>query len=250
MGADALEEVRASIGDLRAAEFGVLVDLYLSYRAVEAWDEMLALVRVMPEPLARSVMVREQLGLALNRMHRGKEAEEVLLGVIDERGASSETYGILGRVYKDRWTESSDPLEAEGHLKRAIDAYLKGFEADWRDAYPGVNAVTLMELIDPPDPRREELLPVVRYASTRRVLAGSPDYWDHATLLELAVLAGDDAAATAHVGDALAVAEEGWQKQTTANNLALIRKARSERGEDLALLDRIIDSLAKPSPAS
>jgi hypothetical protein len=43
---------------------------------------------------------------------------------------------------------------ARGILDRAIGACLKGSEADWRDAYPGVNAVMLMELKEPPDPRR------------------------------------------------------------------------------------------------
>jgi hypothetical protein len=65
------------------------------------------------------------------------------------------------------------------------------FEADWRDAYPGINAVTLMELKDPPDPQREQLLPVVAYAVERRIAAGKPDFWDFATRLELAVLAKD-----------------------------------------------------------
>jgi MAP3K TRAFs-binding domain len=70
-----------------------------------------------------------------------------------------------------------------------------GFEADWRDAYPGINAVTLMELKDPPDPRGGALVPVVRYAVERRVEAGKPGYWDYSTLLELAVLAKDESKA-------------------------------------------------------
>ena len=60
-------------------------------------------------------------------------------------------------------------------IEKAIGAYLSGFEADWRDAYPGINAVTLMELRDPPDPRRLEILPVVRYAVTRRIATSRPD---------------------------------------------------------------------------
>jgi len=40
-----------------------------------------------------------------------------------------------------------------------------------------------MELKDPPDPRRERLIPIVSYAVERRVASGQPDYWDHATLL-------------------------------------------------------------------
>lgn len=54
-------------------------------------------------PLAATVLVQEQFGLALNRAGRGVEAERVLLDLLANRGPSSETYGILGRVYKDRW---------------------------------------------------------------------------------------------------------------------------------------------------
>ncbi len=77
----------------------------------------------------------------------------------------SETSAILGRIYKDRWeaaAKAGDNLTAQGLLNKAIKAYLHGFEADWRDAYSGVNAVTLIELKNPPDPRRLDLIPVVR----------------------------------------------------------------------------------------
>lgn len=89
----------------------------------------------------------------------------MLLGLIQARGPSSETSAILGRIYKDRWeaaAKAGDNLTAQGLLNKAIKAYLHGFEADWRDAYPGVNAVTVIELKNPPDPRRLDLTPVVR----------------------------------------------------------------------------------------
>jgi hypothetical protein len=186
----------------------------------------------MAPPLAATVMVREQLGLALNRAERGDEAERVLLDLIAQRGPSSETYGILARVYKDRWeaaAKAGDHYLARGLLDKAIDAYLKGFEADWRDAYPGINAVSLMELKEPPDPRRERLIPVVTYAVERRIAAGKPDYWDYATLLELAVLAKDEQRATDALGRALAAVREVWEPETTARNLRLIREARERR---------------------
>ena len=52
--------------------------------------------------------------------------------------------------------------------------------------------ITLMELKEPPDPRRGQLIPVVTYAVERRIATGKPDYWDHATLLELDVLGKDE----------------------------------------------------------
>jgi hypothetical protein len=234
---DGIETVRAvegELGDLAKQESGVVIDLFLSYRAVKAWPEMIALVEKMAPPLAATVMVREQLALALNRAGRSDEAERVLLDLLRKRGPSSETYGILGRVYKDRWEEASKRGEAflaRGLLDRAIDAYLRGFEADWRDAYPGVNAATLMEIKEPPDTRRQQLIPVVRYAVGRRIAAGKPDYWDHATRLELAVLAKDEQEAGAALGDALALVRESWEPETTARNLRLIREARERRDE-------------------
>lgn len=232
-GLDAVRAVEAGLGSLEDIEAGVIIDLFLSYRAVRGWQEMIELAAHMPRPLADTVMVQEQLALALNRAGRGEAAERVLLELIAKRGPSSETYGILGRVYKDRWEEASQRQESfltRGLLDRAIDAYLHGFEADWRDAYPGINAVTLMEFKEPPDPRREMLIPVVRYAVGRRLAAGQPDYWDHATRLELAVLAQDEQEAVAALGDALAAVREPWEPETTVRNLRLIREARERRG--------------------
>ena len=69
---------------------------------------------------------------------------------------------------------------------------MKGFEADWRDAYPGINAVSLMEIKNPPDPKRLDLIPVVKYAIERKIASGKQDYWDVATKLELAILLKDE----------------------------------------------------------
>jgi hypothetical protein len=86
----------------------VIVDLFLSYRAVKAWDDMIRLAARMPRPLTATVMVQEQLGLALNRAGRGEEAERVLLDLLRARGPSSETYGILGLASSET-PLSSDP---------------------------------------------------------------------------------------------------------------------------------------------
>ena len=233
-GIDAVRAAEKELGEPRDVEVGILIDLFLSYRSVKGYDEMVALAERMPRPLARTPMVREQLGLALNRLGRRPDAESVLLDLIKDRGPSSETYGLLGRVYKDQWSEAKAAGEtflAAGLLEKAVEAYLKGFEADWRDAYPGINAVTLMELSDPPDPRRRDIVPVVAYAAERRLASGEADYWDHATRLELAVLAKDEAGARKALGGALAMVREGWEAESTANNLKLIRQVREPRGE-------------------
>jgi hypothetical protein len=247
-GGDAVRQVEEALGSVADAESGVVVDLFLSYRAVQSWGAMIALVDRMAPPLAATVLVREQLALALNRAGRGDEAERVLTTLIEERGASSETYGILGRVYKDRWdaaVKAGETFLARGLLDKAITAYLKGFETDWRDAYPGVNAVTLMELKEPPDPRRTALVPVVRYAVERRIAAGKPDYWDHATLVELSVIGKDEDAAAQALADALACVRESWEPETTARNLRLIRETRARRQEPVTWIEEIERALLR-----
>jgi len=249
-GLDAVRAVEQELGAVHDAEAGVVIDLFLSYRAVKGWGDMIALVQKMSSPLAATVLVQEQLGLALNRAGRGIEAERVLLDLLANRGPSSETYGILGRVYKDRWEAAlklGEKSLARGLMHKAIEAYLKGFEADWRDAYPGVNAVTLMEIKDPPDPRRARLIPIVSYAVERRIASGKPDYWDHATLLELAVLANEQQKAEVALADALAAVREVWEPETTVRNLRLIREARERRNERIEWPIEIENELGRRS---
>jgi len=245
---EALAAIEAKLGKLDGAEAGVLVDLFLSYRAVEAWDRMIALHERLPKMVRQTVMLREQLGFALNRANRKDEAVKVLEEVIAEKGANAETCGILGRVYKDRWQAAKGEgrnVEAAGHLKRATQTYLRGFEADWRDAYPGINAITLLDIKGDPASleKKDQILPLVKYAVQQRLKGGTPNYWDHATLLEIAVLENDERAAAETLADALAASTESWEPKTTANNLEMIRGARRERGDDQPWLDEIVGEL-------
>jgi hypothetical protein len=247
-GPQAVENIAAesALSNLLEVEGGIVVDLFLSLRDVKAYDAMIKLYDRMPPPLQRAKMMREQLGFALNRVDRSEEAEKILKGVITEFGPSSETNGLLGRIYKDRYEKARDEgrLEARACLKRAVDTYLEGFEADWRDAYPGVNAVTLMNMMDRPDPRQAAVLPVVRYAASQKAKR-NPDYWDYATLLELAVLAGDSADAEAQLTEALALAHQAWEVESTLGNLRLMSKMRTARGQDATWIQPFEEELAK-----
>lgn len=254
-GLEALRQLQKELeANLDSQEVGVLVDLMLSYRALEAWSEMIALYEILPETLKRQILVCEQLAFALNR-RAGQEkrpedrrrALQVLEAVEAQQGPSAETCGLIGRIYKDLWdeTRNSEPRTARGHLNKAIEAYLRGFEADARDAYPGINAVTLLDIRGESEGKvqRDRLLPVVRFAVERRLEGKAPDYWDHATLLELAVLESDRDAADHHLDDALAAVREPWEPKTTARNLDLIRQARAVRGEEVGWIDDFIQAL-------
>jgi hypothetical protein len=232
--------VAGQLGRIDQLEAGVVIDLLLSQRAVSDWQAMIDLGTAMSRPVARTRMVQEQLAFALNRLARGQEAEVMLMEVIETHGASSETNGLLGRVYKDRWEaamKAGADLEAAGWLEKAIQSYLTGFEADWRDAYPGINALTLMDLKDPADQRSIEIMPIVKYSLFQRLKGSTPDYWDHASLVEFYVLSENKTELAGAVANALAAIRESWEPTNTAENLRLIRTARARRNNNVEWID-------------
>jgi hypothetical protein len=254
-----LRSMMDELGNLDIHEAGVVVDLMLSFRAMEGWSDMIELYGRMPAHLKRQITVREQLAFAYNRRAGDKKrpqedrsadrtrALELLEAVEDEQGANSETCGLIGRIYKDLWdeTRATSPFEAEGYLDQSIAAYLRGFRADQRDAYPGINAVTLLEIRGDEESQRlrDTLLPVVQFAVDRRMEGKAADYWDLATNLELAVLGSRNDVARKQLSGALAKVRESWEPKTTARNLQLIRDARTARGDDAGWIDQIIGEL-------
>lgn len=251
----ALEVFRAELGALDTVEASTVIDLMLTFRAIEDWDGMISVYGDMPQVLKRQVLVREQLGFAYNR--RAGETEDpalraealrILTEVETQQGANSETCGLLGRIHKDNWIEAlkaNDRHGAAGHLKRAIDVYTRGFMADQRDAYPGINAVTLLDIKGDEESLKlkTRLLPVVRFAVEQRLAGTEPDYWDHATMLELAVLNDESERALEHLADAVSVIREAWEPKSTADNLRMIKRSRSTRGANTSWLTQIIEDL-------
>ena len=249
-----LLEFRQQLGELDSIEAGTLVDYFLSLRALKNWDGMIAFYEEMPEVLKRQILVREQLGFAYNRRATTNQdpsdrdqALRILTEVEEQQGPSSETCGLMGRIHKDNWAEAlehGETFAASGHLQAGIEAYSRGFLADPRDSYPGINAVTLLEIKGDSKSleEKERLLPVVKFAVERR-LDDKPDYWDYATMLELAVLENDKKSANERLGQSLAAMREPWEAETTANNLMMIARSRQHRKVDISWLEEIIEQL-------
>jgi tetratricopeptide (TPR) repeat protein len=224
-----------SLGDIKNQEYGVVVDIFLSYRALaiqkEDWKEMADFVKQMPAPLSSTPLIQEQYAFALNRAGKSEEAEKILLDLLDKKGPSSETYGLLGRVHKDRWEaayRNEKMYLAKGYLDKAIETYTKGFEKDWRDAYPGINAVSLMAIRDPSDPKIQKLFPLVLYAVERKINKGKTDYWDYAALLELYIIDNNQELAKESLYKALTLVREKWEAETTLRNITLLIESKEK----------------------
>jgi hypothetical protein len=245
----ALKDIEQSIGDLRRAQAGVLVDLMLSYRDVSGWGEMIRLSDAFPDYLKSNVLVRQQRALALNRRNEPgdrEQAKQILNTIVKERGPDPETLGILGRVHKSEFQElqKKKPYLAPAALDAAIAAYTKGFEADPRDYYPGVNAINLLVQKGDADSLKDadRLVPLVSFAVARRGGASSSDYWDLATVLELSAIGGQWKQANSVLPKVLLAGRASWMVKTTWDNLVLLKTAREHAGETAPELDAIISS--------
>jgi hypothetical protein len=248
---EALLKIRRDLGDLKTVQRSVLIELMSSFRDAEAFGELVELYNSFPGSLKDYVIAKQQFALALNRRNQSDDREQALR-ILDEllknRGSDSETLGIKGRIHKDIYKEAAQAgrITAAAALNDAIDAYTKGFEADPRDYYPGVNAINL--LIQKGDVEAlkevERLLPLVSFAVARRGGASSSDYWDLATVLELACIGEDWATANRALPKAILAATDSFKTATTRDNLRLLKQARERGGRELTELDGILNELS------
>jgi len=248
---EALLKIRRDLGDLKTVQRSLLIELMSSFRDAEAFEELVELYNSFPGPLKEYVIVKQQFALALNRRNQSDDRERalrILNELLKNRGPDSETLGVKGRIHKDTYKEATQAgrITAAAALDDAIEAYTKGFEADPRDYYPGVNAINL--LIQKGDAESlkkvERLLPLVSFAVERRGGASSGDYWDLATDLELACIGEDWATANRILPKAILAATDSFKTATTLGNLRLLKQARERRGREVAELDAILDELS------
>ena len=208
-----MESPARAKGDLRRSEAEVrgtteadpveYLNLLRKYRDLSDWDRVIALAADAPSAVASSPEVLQMLALALNR--RGEPGDRdraiaLMEQLVAETGGDGETFGILGRIYKDRYERAKredDDAAAAENLARALQHYRAGFEKNPKDYYSGINVVNLLLALDT-DAARTELaavVPRVRTAVREKREDGPLDFWELAADLQLAVVARDWAAA-------------------------------------------------------
>src|SRR5437016_9617042 len=247
---DALLKIQSDLGDLKVVPRSVLIELMSSFRDAEAFEELVALYNAFPDNLKDYIAAKQQYALALNRRNKPGDREKALKlldDLLKNRGADSETLGIKGRIHKDIYKEAAQAkkITAIAALDDAISAYTKGFESDTRDYYPGVNAINLLIQKGAEALKEvERLLPLVNFAVARRGGASSSDYWDLATVLELACIGDDWMTANRVLPKAILAATHSFKTATTIGNLRLLKQARERAGREVTELDGILKELS------
>lgn len=167
---------------------------------------------------------RREEAFHLNRVGRVNEAIVKLESILNDYPEDNKSISYLGRIYKEMWTNSwikvkdtakRQRLAFESYhwLIQAIKIYMKGFQIDLRDYYPGINAYTLSKLAihladkfdnkKTPDPditrirhKMHGLQETLEFCLENRldIDQEKADYWSLVSLAELRLFTSNDIA--------------------------------------------------------
>ncbi len=257
-----VESPDQAMGDLQLSEDEVrrapeadpveYLTLLRKYRDLSEWDRVIALAGDAPSAVAESPEVRQMLALALTRRRAPGDQERAIAlmeQLSGETGGDSETFGILGRIHKDRYDQAKaqgEHANAAVNLERALHYYRAGLEKNPRDYYSGINVVTLLVQRNDDAARAEldAIVPRVRASIQDKIEEGRSDYWDFAAELQLAAIARDWPGAGRAAGLAAAEAPSGWMIESTLRAVRAVGEMFADAG-DRRRLDDILELLRR-----
>jgi tetratricopeptide (TPR) repeat protein len=232
------EDLPRSLERIDAASW---IDRFKAYRDDSAWDQMIALYEEVPYRVRRLPEVAHLLALALNRRAKSGDqdrAVEVMKELISQAGGDAETYGILGRIYKDLFVES----RSQSDLQAAIEAYRAALDRQPTDLYSGTNLISLLLQRRDPDAMREveSRLPKLREAVSNAIEAGPVGSWE----LSMALFLACAARAWDQAEDLARRMREApsWVKDGTLRDLEVLAAAMEVA--DRERLDRVVGLVA------
>jgi len=237
---DAEQIVRTTSLDDPAAA----VEVLKKYRDISAWGDLIRFADELPPEVRQSAQIQQTLALALNRRNGPGDRDRAVAlmeRLVKSTGGDGETHGILGRIYKDRFNLTRNPVDIE----RAIAHYRAGFEKEPSDYYPGVNLVNLLLVYGGESGKRElaTLLPRVREAVAARMDPERGEYWELATALHLAAIAGEWDEARGFADRIRRQVPDKWMLESTVGDLQRLESSMS--GSDLQALQAIVAMLAQ-----
>jgi len=234
-----------NMGDAIAYSYDILYAILLAYKSVNAFKEITAMLKPLVEStFSDNIYIKQQLALAYNKISERGESEKILKTITAQYGPDPETCGLLGAAYKGMMVDNAGKIKEASYRTKAIDAYIDGFDADPRDFYPGINALSLMFYGDTNKEVYDKYFPLVEFAVERQLKKNKDDYWLQATKLELAILKDDIAQASTTVADALTCEHDDWSKKSTKDNLEKLykKKVTLKSESEMSWLKEIIES--------
>ena len=210
-------------------------------------------------------------GLLLGRLKKYDAAKIWLKDVIGKYPKNAETWALLGRIEKDAWINAwrkenktpdemqNDAVNEDSLLREAIEPYKKGFLTDTSHYYSGINAITLLHILQhlTGDDKHSESCQVmeggVRWAVRSAMEKETPDFkdfWARVTLGDLELLLSDTPVIEKTYKRAIAAAEKDWFALDSSRQQLLILKDLNFRPAQVTaaikIFDQALEKLKKP----
>ena len=167
---------------------------------------------------AKNSEFRRQEAFHLSRLKQFDEAIVKLEGLLQDEPSNIEAICILARIYKERWRNEWVDIASQEErlkvayeyshlLKKSIETYLKGYRLNQNHYYSGINALTLLAVlehlsqqvgidIDPEDEAFRQQLPVlkgaVQFCLESVATSDAHDSWVYISLSDFAVCTAQD----------------------------------------------------------
>lgn len=211
---------------------------------------------------------RQKKGILLGRLGKYNEAKINLEGILQDHPEDSESWGLLGRVQKDKWCKAwradgkttkkmrEDAASEDALLRVTIQTYENGFMKDPGDFYPGINCIILIHLLkhltgsnDFAD-KLEILEGGVRWAVHNALNKDKNDYWARVTLGDIEVLRGDIKTVKRVYENAVPIAEKDWFALDSSRQQLLLLQDLEFRpgiiGTCINIFDKVLNKLKPP----
>ncbi|MGA2863294.1 MAG: TRAFs-binding domain-containing protein [Verrucomicrobiota bacterium] len=182
-----------------------------------------------------SLVLRQQLALALAQTGVLDVARQVLAELIRTTGKQEETLCLLGRVYKEIWRRSTRPAEAAQALRHAQELYSEAY-ALYHTCYPGINLAFTLAMGGQRVEAEKCARAVADLCRGRLAKAGATgDGWLLATLAEAMTHLGEMQAAGETYRRAAALFAGKWRDLSSMRHQA--REILQSRGDEPRALD-------------
>ncbi len=202
----------------------VALDVLYLLRDCANWEDVLAYIDSLPQPIRDLDVVYEQRCLAQSKTGDHLTAIAALEELIKTRGDSSERQGLIGGRYKKLAAEAKkrgDDRNYRKYLDLAIAHYEHGIKLDLNDYYPTSNLPRLYrERNRKGDEERALVAAHLTCLACERAKERNPnDEWVRPTLLGMAFDAGDVETAERLVDEIRMEGPARWKLDTTLADL-------------------------------
>ena len=199
--------------------------------------------------------------LSLARGGNTTKATELATRLLQRRLPTSlrvETLSLLGRLWKDRFRESSRKTDDASHAaQQSLTYYRRAYELS-RDSFPGINAASMCAIVGRTSESKRLATAVLKQAESKPKSSRHPDHWLLATLAEASLLLGrPDRAESWYQHAVRAAADRIGDVAAMRRNVLLLKKhltvpdsllRRFDLGRVVAFAGHLIDAPDRTGP--